>query len=316
MSFVDRIQITLASGCGGRGAVHFQRMRRSPRGGPDGGDGGQGGDVILSVKTSLKDLSHLTGYQLYKAGNGKPGEGRKKKGARGKDLVLYVPQGTICYNSDGQFLKELKDKNWCFLKGGKGGKGNHFFKSARLQAPHTAQIGQPVLQKEVILQLKWISDICLIGFRSSGKTSFVLNLDQRREKIYPSSYPRLFSIQLLESVSPVLFVDLPGLSPSTRKFLKQAERTKVIIFVVSLLDEDPFYSYQNLKKELLIYDQKQGSELAQKPSFLLLTGRKNSMCIERKKSFHKYKLANFYFFINGFINQSEKLMNEVLKIIK
>ena len=88
MSFVDRTSITLASGCGGRGAVHFQRLRHSPRGGPDGGDGGDGGDIVLSVNTSLKDFSHITKHRLYKAEDGKPGGGRKKKGARGKDLVL------------------------------------------------------------------------------------------------------------------------------------------------------------------------------------------------------------------------------------
>ncbi|MYE07692.1 MAG: hypothetical protein F4X95_02950, partial [Oligoflexia bacterium] len=285
MAFIDHVQITLASGRGGKGAVHFQKLRRSPRGGPDGGNGGKGGDIILSVKPDLKDLSHLVKKRLYKAKDGYPGEGRKKKGKKGKNLVLSVPKGTICYDSKGLLLKELKEKDWCFLKGGRGGKGNSFFKKASLQAPQIAQSGSPSVKKEVILQLKWVSDVCLVGFRGSGKTSFALELSQQKSKIYPSSYPRLFSIKPLSFSEPLLFVDLPGLSPSTRSFLKQAERAKIITFVVSLMDKDPFCSYQKLRKELLAYDQKKGSYLAQKPSFLLLTGRDHFVYEEKGKLF-------------------------------
>ena len=269
MVFKDRVQIRLASGRGGRGFVHFQRTNRSPRGGPDGGDGGKGGDLILSPKRSLKDFSHLTNGIFYKAGDGKAGERGKKRGAKGKDRVLYVPMGTRCYDAGGNFLKELIDKDWLFLKGGKGGRGNHFFKNARLQAPQKAQAGQSSLGKKVILELKWLSDVSLIGLRGSGKTSFIMNLNQRVEKIRPSSYPQLFSIKIPDYLSLLLFVDLPGISSSTRKFLKQAERTKIILFVVSLTDKNPVATYQLLKKELLSYDQEHKSYLARKPSFLL-----------------------------------------------
>ena len=313
MAFIDRVQIKLASGHGGRGAVHFQRTRRSPRAGPDGGDGGKGGNVILYPKSLLKDLSHLTHHGFYKAESGKPGEKDRKKGAQGKDLVLYVPEGTICYDFTGTFLKELKTKSWCFLKGGKGGKGNHFFKNARLQAPQTAQPGELALQKKLILELKWISDACLIGFRACGKTSLLLHLSQKKEKVYPSSSPRLLSIKQSNS-SSILFLDLPGLSPSTRKFLKQAERTKMIIFFVSLTDENPFASYQKLKKELSTYDQKYKSALTQKPCLLLLTGEKNSVSIEKVNLFHKESVKKICFFSVNDVKQNKKLMNEILKM--
>ncbi|MDE0119423.1 MAG: 50S ribosome-binding GTPase [Bdellovibrionales bacterium] len=316
MSFVDHVQVTLVSGRGGKGAVHFQKTRRSPRGGPDGGNGGKGGDIILSVQPALKDLSHLVRKRLYKAEDGHPGAGRKKKGAKGKSLVLSVPKGTICYDSKARLLKELKTKDWCFLKGGKGGKGNAFFKRASLQAPQIAQSGKPSVKKEVILQLKWVSDICLVGFRGSGKTSFALDLSQQESKIYPSSYPRLFSIKPIPFSAPILVVDLPGLSSSTRRFLKQAERAKVITFVVSLMDKDPFCSYQNLRKELLSYDQKQGSYLTQKPFFVLLTGGDTSLYKEKEKLFHKSKISLFYFVKKGLVSGYKPFMDEVLKKIE
>ena len=151
---MDSFSIQLSSGKGGRGAVHFQRTRRSLRAGPDGGDGGDGGDLILSPKSDLRDFSHLKSRVCYKAGDGKPGQGGKKKGAKGQSLTIYVPKDTICYDLTGQKLKELKDKSWCVLKGGKGGKGNHFFKSSRQQAPQFAQPGQPGLKKTLTLKLK------------------------------------------------------------------------------------------------------------------------------------------------------------------
>ena len=315
MAFIDRVQIKLASGHGGKGVVHFKRTRRSPRGGPDGGDGGKGGDLILSPKNSFEDFSHLIGQDFYKAEDGKPGGKGKKTGTSGKNIIIYVPEGTICYDFKGQLLKELKHKPWRFLKGGKGGKGNHFFKNARLQAPQTAQPGQPAVQKKVTLDLKWISDVCLIGRRSSGKTSLLLNLGQRKEKLYPSPCPRLFSLHTPSYSDSILFVDLPGLSPSTRKFLKQAERTKIIILMVPLTETNPFASYQALKEELLSYDQKCNSNLNQKIFLLLLTGKKNPLSLRKMKFFDEVSTKKLSFFSKNDPNQIKRLMGTISKML-
>lgn len=332
--FADHIQIKISSGRGGRGSVHFQRTRSSPRAGPDGGDGGKGGDLFLSPKSSLKDFSHLTVQSFYKAEDGKKGEGGKKTGARGKDLTVYVPQGTFCYDSKGQFLKELQDKKWCALKGGRGGRGNYFFKSSRRQAPQSAQPGEPALQQKITLDLKWLSDVCLIGFRGSGKTSLLLNMGKLKEKLYPSSYPRKFSLKLnflekenankssqaleksLNDFAQTVFVDLPGLSPSTRKFLKQAEKTTIIVVVLSLTDINPFASYQKLRKELLAYDQKHKSCLIQKLSVLLLSGEKNSSSLEKVKPFHKEPLKVFSFFSVNNSHHLKIFRKEIIKQLK
>ena len=316
MAFIDRIQVSLSSGKGGKGSIHFQRTRRSPRAGPDGGDGGKGGDLILSPDSSLEDFFHLTNRSFYKAEDGKPGEGSRKKGAKGKDLVLSVPEGTVCYDSTDQLLKELRTKNWCFLKGGKGGKGNYFFKNARSQAPLKAQPGEPAVRKKITLELKWFSDIVFIGFRGSGKSSLALKLANQKGKIYPSFKPRLFSIKNPDYSNPILCVDLPGLSVSTKKFLKQAERSKIVIFVVSLMDENPFLSYERLKKELLSYDKKQNSNLSKKPSILVLTGEKHSASIEKEKSFCKEPIKTFSFFSIENVKQLNKLFAEILKVLE
>ncbi len=45
--FVDRVNVKLKAGDGGRGIVSFRREKFIAYGGPNGGDGGKGGDVCL-----------------------------------------------------------------------------------------------------------------------------------------------------------------------------------------------------------------------------------------------------------------------------
>ena len=277
MSFIDRVQIKLSSGKGGSGAIHFDRSRKSPRAGPDGGDGGKGGDLILSPTSRFHDLSHLKPFGLYKAEDGQPGEEKRKKGAKGKNLSVQVPSGTFCYDLKGRILMELTQNDKPFLIGGKGGKGNGFFKSARVQAPLQSQPGEKGKKKTVWLEMKWRSDACLIGLRDSGKSSLIYQLHPRliNKKVKPSVEPCQFSIPLESHInSSLLLVDLPGLSASTLKFLRQAERAHLLIFVISLRDSSPQTIYKNLKTELLKYDQKNRAELSKKPRLIVFTGNK------------------------------------------
>ena len=283
MSFIDRVQIKLASGKGGSGVVHFNRSRSSPRAGPDGGDGGQGGNVVLSPTIRFRDLFHLKPLSLYKADDGQTGGERRKKGAKGKDLSIKVPCGTICCDVNGQVLMELDQEDKNFLIGGRGGKGNGFFKTARLQAPQLSQPGEKGQRKTVWLEMKWRSDACLIGLRGSGKSSLIYQLHPRlrSKKTKPSSIPCQFSIPLQNSVnSSLLLVDLPGLSASTCQFLRQAERSRLLIFVISLKSNSPHKVYQSLKTELLKSDQKNGTELNKKPRLVVLTDEQLDFKVE------------------------------------
>ena len=288
MGFTDRIRISLAGGSGGRGLVHFQKTRKSPRSGPDGGDGGKGGDLILAAHCDLQDLSVLKSKKNYKAEDGKPGDKNKKKGLNGKNFILYVPVGTCLYSLDGRLVADVSKESFrqCILKGGKGGRGNCFFKTARLQAPQKAQSGEVVLKKEFILELRWISDIALVGFRGIGKTKLALILSGRREKLYPSFSPRRFFIPT-QKTSSFCLVDLPGLSKSSLKFLKQAERTKKLILLVSLEKEDPFLEYQELKEKIRLYDETYKSSIKLKNKILLLIGDPTKENIHKVQKFYK-----------------------------
>ncbi len=74
-TFVDRVELNVAAGSGGRGCASVHREKFKPLGGPDGGNGGRGGSVILVVDQSVTALLDYHHKPHRSATNGKPGEG-------------------------------------------------------------------------------------------------------------------------------------------------------------------------------------------------------------------------------------------------
>ena len=79
--FVDRVELYVKAGDGGRGMVSFRREKYVPRGGPDGGDGGDGGSVICrssgtpyTADRDPKSLSPDCGYTYRRSSAGQPAE--------------------------------------------------------------------------------------------------------------------------------------------------------------------------------------------------------------------------------------------------
>ena len=145
MKFVDSAKIQVASGHGGAGCVSFRREKYIPRGGPDGGDGGKGGDVIIEAASQKETLLRFHFNQHFRAGNGRPGQGRKMSGADGDDVRLLVPPGTKVIDAETEELVFDLDKAGAILvaaKGGRGGQGNWRFVSSTNRAPRFAQPGE------------------------------------------------------------------------------------------------------------------------------------------------------------------------------
>ena len=115
--FADRAKIYIRSGKGGDGHCSFRRELYVPNGGPDGGDGGKGGDLIFEVDKGLNTLADYRHRRKYAAGDGEQGGKRRCHGKDGKDLVLYVPEGTVIKEaSSGKVIADMsgetKDR-WC-----------------------------------------------------------------------------------------------------------------------------------------------------------------------------------------------------------
>ncbi|RYZ75614.1 MAG: GTPase ObgE [Proteobacteria bacterium] len=269
MKFVDEVSITVRSGKGGPGMVSFRSESMAPRGGPDGADGGRGGSVIFRVANHLNSLLKYRFKNKFYAPNGTSGGRRNMTGADGQDLILAVPPGTIVKDREtGQILYDLSEVgDTIFLEGGRGGKGNHFFRTATNQAPEHAQPGEDGVTREIMLELKLIADVGVIGYPNAGKSTLITAISAARPKVadYPFTTlsPNLGVVEIGDDQTLVV-ADIPGLVPGAHKgiglgtqFLRHIERTNLFVHMVDASGvggRDPLQDYKDIMLELVEYD--------------------------------------------------------------
>lgn len=248
--FVDRAVLHLQAGDGGHGCVSVHREKFKPLGGPDGGNGGHGGDIILEVSTQVHTLLDFQYRPHVKAKRGGNGEGDHRNGARGENLVLEVPVGTVVCDADGNMLADLVVPGTQFLaaEGGYGGLGNAALATAKRKAPGFALKGEPGQAHDLILELKSMADVGLVGFPSAGKSSLISVLSAAKPKIadYPFTtlQPNLGVVDVGHDTFTI--ADVPGLIPGASQgkglgldFLRHIERTAVLVHVVDTATLEP-----------------------------------------------------------------------------
>ena len=301
--FTDQVEIHVKSGKGGDGMVHFHREKFIPRGGPDGGDGGKGGDVIFEVKPTLNTLSSFRQNQKFKAEEGVKGGPSQMTGRNGKDLIIYVPPGTVLFDADtGELMGDLTQtgQKLTVLKGGRGGRGNQHFATSRNQAPRTAEKGEPAEEKRIKLELKLIADIGLIGVPNAGKSTLLSALTNAKPKIAPYPFTTLepnLGVANIDEDTTVVLADIPGLIEGASQgaglghdFLRHVQRTRVLIHVLDGLSEDPVADYSQINSELSLFD----PNLAKKPQIVALNKIDQPEVQERlaeiQKNFKKLKV--------------------------
>ncbi len=337
MKFIDEVHITLESGRGGPGAVSFRREAFAPRGGPDGGDGGKGGDVIFKTTTHLNSLVDFRPGKKYSAQSGQPGAGANCSGQNGEDLILLVPVGTLIRGADGEILADLTEQQeYQILKGGRGGKGNAFFKTSVNQAPERAQPGEESESLEVFLELKLIADVGIIGFPNAGKSTLISRISAAKPKIadYPFTTltPNLGVVKASEYRSFVV-ADIPGLIRGAHEgaglgiqFLRHIERTRLFIHLIDvsgMTSQDPYQDYMDLNNELKMYDEQN----ADKEGFFALTERQQFVVfnkidtvdaerLSRLQTEFKKKTGITPYVISGVTGKNIKeLITEVAKLV-
>lgn len=278
--FIDRVTIRVEGGAGGSGAEAFRRESGTPRGGPAGGDGGDGGDVVLVCDPQLGTLLDLRYRSEYEAERGGHGEGSNKTGARGVDVELRVPPGTIVTDSEtGVVLGELlqPDARMVVARGGKGGRGNARFATATRQAPRYSEPGRPGESRALELTLKLIADVGLVGEPNAGKSTLLATVSAAKPKVagyaFTTLTPNLGVVSLPDYRSFVI-ADIPGIIEGAHegrglghRFLRHIERTRTLALLVPFDDPDPQATYDGLREELVRYS----PDLGERPHCLVVT---------------------------------------------
>lgn len=280
INFIDYVKFCSRSGAGGPGSSHFRREKFVPKGGPDGGDGGRGGHIILRGNKQLWTLLHLKYKKHVIALGGRPGEGGKRSGANGEDVILEVPLGTIAKNAEtkSQILEITEDGQEVILTpGGKGGLGNDHFKTPTNQTPMYAQPGQPGIEEWLILELKVLADVGMVGFPNAGKSTLLSVISAAKPEIadYPFTtiVPNLGVVKYRDFKSFVV-ADIPGLIEGAaegkglgHRFLRHIERNSILLFMIPADSNDIKKDFEILMIELKKYN----PELLDKKRVLAVT---------------------------------------------
>jgi len=268
--FIDRAKIQVIAGAGGNGCLAFRREKFVPKGGPSGGDGGKGGDVFIECSERVNTLLHFQYKRIFRAQRGRHGEGDKRHGKDGTDVIILVPPGT-------QVFKEPEHELlWDFARsgerlrvavGGHGGKGNAQFATSTNQAPRRTEPGWPGEELELSLSLKLIADVGLVGFPNVGKSTLISRISAAKPKIadYPFTtlVPHLGVVQV-DDYRTFVVADIPGLIEGAHEghglgdqFLKHVERTKVLVHMIDLSNEsrDPVSDFKAIVNELGLFNE-------------------------------------------------------------
>ncbi|RIK53610.1 MAG: GTPase ObgE [Chloroflexi bacterium] len=276
--FFDQARIYVKAGDGGNGVVAFRREKFVPRGGPSGGNGGRGGNVLLVVDPALNTLSAYQQQIHYRAERGEHGGGANKTGANGADLLLPVPRGTLVRDAEtGEYLGDLTRPGQTLLvaHGGRPGRGNAAFKSARNKAPRLAEKGEAGTERWLTLELKLVADVGIIGVPNAGKSTLLSVVSAAKPKI--ADYP-FTTVEPSLGVAEVdhrqiVLVDIPGLLEGAHEgvglgldFLRHIERTRLLIHLLNGDSPDPLGDFEAINQELILFN----PALADRPQIVVL----------------------------------------------
>ena len=296
--FIDKAVIKIKAGDGGNGAVAFHREKYVASGGPDGGDGGKGGDIVFVVDDNLSTLADFKYKRKYKAQSGMDGQGGRRNGKKGEDLIIKVPRGTVIKEKEsGALMADMSDDDtYIAAKGGRGGWGNSHFATPTRQTPRFAKGGNPGEEWEVVLELKLLADVGLLGFPNVGKSSFISVVSQAKPIIadyhFTTITPVLGVVSMGEGNSFVI-ADIPGLIEGASEgvglghaFLRHVDRCRMLVHIVDVAGSegrDPIEDFEKINLELERFN----PELADRPQ-IVAANKIDLATDEQRERFRNY----------------------------
>lgn len=261
MAFTDELTIRAKAGDGGDGVVRWRKNKVTQLGGPSGGDGGRGGSVYALGVRDVYLLSKYKNKKEFAAERGEDGQNNSLYGVHGKDLDIELPIGSVITNTDTGEKYSLSEEGEriLILKGGYGGRGNESYKSSTNRSPEQSTPGKKGEATTLFIEVELIADIGLIGLPNAGKTSLLNEMTNAKSKV--GSYAFTTLEPNLGEAHGFIISDIPGLIEGAatgkglgHKFLKHIRRTKVLVHLVSIENEDLTAAYQTVRKELEAFD--------------------------------------------------------------
>ena len=283
MKFIDEATIKVYAGDGGNGVATFRREKYEPMGGPSGGDGGRGGSITIIADRNINTLVDYRYTRTFRAQRGENGRSAECYGAKGDDMILRVPVGTVISDkATEQMLVDLSEHGQSaqMAAGGKGGLGNVHFKSSLNRAPRQCTKGDPGEEFELYLELKVLADVGLLGMPNAGKSTFIRSVSAAKPKVadYPFTtlHPNLGVVRV-DTERSFVIADIPGIIEGAaegaglgHQFLRHLQRTSLLLHLVDIapFDEsvDPVHEAKAIVEELRKYDE----ALYEKPRWLVL----------------------------------------------
>ena len=272
--FVDELTIEAKAGDGGDGVVRWRHEKYKPNAGPAGGNGGNGGDVYVRAVKDLNRLSKYTGNKSFAASKGEPGTNKSQAGANGEDLYIDIPVGSKVTDLKRDRHFELTEigQTQKILKGGGGGLGNEYFKSSTNRAPEESTDGIAGEAGEFLIEVALMVDVGFVGYPNAGKSTLLNSMTNAQSRI--GAYPFTTLEPHLGDLFGFILADIPGLIAGAakgkglgHKFLRHVSRTKMLLHVVSLEEEDPVNAYYTIREELKNYS----GDLQEKEEWIVIT---------------------------------------------
>ena len=267
--FIDKVKIYIKAGNGGNGSASLHTEKYVANGGPDGGDGGKGGDIVFEATTAENTLNAFHFQKHFRAEDGENGSRKNCYGKQGKDLIVRVPVGTVVKTVDGEIVADMyaDGQRTIIAAGGKGGRGNRHFATARRQSPSFAEHGVKTKEHEVVLELKTIADVGLVGFPNVGKSTLLSVVSDAKPKIanyhFTTLSPNLGVVGYYDK--SFVMADIPGLIEGASEgaglghsFLRHIERTRILVHVLDISGSegrDPLNDFELINHEIFTYDE-------------------------------------------------------------
>lgn len=274
MALIDEIQFHIKAGHGGNGVVRWLHEKGKEFSGPAGGNGGKGGDVYVRGISDIGALARYRNKKEFESENGQDGMKNSQQGKNGDDLYIDFPIGSVIKNLETgeRFYLDKVGQTELILKGGRGGVGNEFFKSSINTSPQEARDGEAGEEADFLIELEMIADCGLVGLPNAGKSSLLNALTSAKAKV--GNYQFTTLEPNLGELHGFIIADIPGLIEGASegkglgdKFLKHIRRTRLVVHLISVENENLLETYKTVREELVKFDK----ELGEKKEIIVLS---------------------------------------------